>query len=94
LAGMADMFRNMGGGGGGMPDLGSLMNNPQFMAMAQQMMANGGLEQLMQNPLVADMMNNVQSGNMPSMEDVMANPSLRQLADQFGGGAGAGAGRR
>jgi small glutamine-rich tetratricopeptide repeat-containing protein alpha len=57
LAGMADMFRNMGGAGagGGMPDLSSLMGNPQFMTMAQQMMANGGLEQLMQNPSVANM---------------------------------------
>jgi small glutamine-rich tetratricopeptide repeat-containing protein alpha len=35
------------GGGGGMPDLASLMNNPMIMQMAQQMMANGGLESLM-----------------------------------------------
>lgn len=56
LGGMADMLRNMGGtGGGGMPDLGSLMNNPQLMAMAQQMAANGGLASLMQNPAVANM---------------------------------------
>ena len=55
LAGMADMFKSMGGNGGGMPDLGSLMNNPQFMTMAQQMMANGGIEKLMQNPSVSDM---------------------------------------
>lgn len=59
LGGMADMLRNMGGapggGGGGMPDLASLMNNPQLMAMAQQMAANGGLANLMQNPGVANM---------------------------------------
>lgn len=61
MSGMADMLRGMGGGagggggGGGMPDLASLMNNPQMMAMAQQMMANGGLAGLMQNPAVADM---------------------------------------
>ncbi|KAK0505819.1 putative stress-induced protein STI1 [Armillaria luteobubalina] len=80
LGGMADMFRNMGGGGGGgMPDLSSMMNNPQMMAMAQQMAANGGLANLMQNPALADMMSRVQSGNMPSMEELMANPSLRQL---------------
>jgi len=55
-AGMADMFRNMGGAaGGGMPDLASLMNNPMMMQMAQQMMANGGLERLMSNPNVANM---------------------------------------
>lgn len=56
LGGMADMFRNMGGGaGGGMPDLASLMNNPMMMQMAQQMMANGGLERLVSNPNVANM---------------------------------------
>jgi len=52
---MADMFSNMGGSGGGMPDLSTFMNNPQLMAMAQQMAANGGMEQLMQNPAVANM---------------------------------------
>ncbi|KAK0465437.1 putative stress-induced protein STI1 [Desarmillaria tabescens] len=86
FGGMADMLRNMGGGGGGMPDLASMMNNPQMMAMAQQMAANGGLANLMQNPALADMMSRVQSGNMPSMEEIMANPSLRQLAEQFGMG--------
>jgi small glutamine-rich tetratricopeptide repeat-containing protein alpha len=44
-----------GGPGGGMPDLGSLMNNPQLMAAAQQMAANGGLANLMQNPAIANM---------------------------------------
>lgn len=54
---MADMLRNIGGGGGagGMPDIASMMNNPQLMAMAQQMMANGGLESLMSNPAVSNM---------------------------------------
>lgn len=55
LGGMADMLRNMGGAGGGMPDLASIMSNPQLMAMAQQMAANGGLANLMQNPGVANM---------------------------------------
>ncbi|GLB36482.1 putative homodimerisation domain of SGTA [Lyophyllum shimeji] len=85
LAGMADMLRGMGGGAGGMPDIASLMNNPQLMAMAQQMAANGGLANLMQNPAVANMMNRVQSGDMPSMAELMNDPSLRELADQFTG---------
>ena len=57
LSGMADMLRGMGGGGpgGGNPDLAGLMNNPMMAQMAQQMMANGGLERLMQNPSVANM---------------------------------------
>ncbi|KAF5392487.1 hypothetical protein D9757_002204 [Collybiopsis confluens] len=81
---MAEMLRGMGGGGGGMPDIASMMNNPQMMAMAQQMMANGGLANLMQNPAVSDMMNRVQSGQMPSMDEIMSNPALRNLASQFG----------
>ena len=55
LGGMADMFRNAGGGGGGMPDIASMMNNPQLMAMAQQLMANGGMNSLLSNPAVANM---------------------------------------
>jgi small glutamine-rich tetratricopeptide repeat-containing protein alpha len=57
MGGMADMLRGMGGGdgAGGMPDIASMMNNPQLMAMAQQMMANGGLANLMSNPAVSNM---------------------------------------
>lgn len=95
------MLRNMGGAGrgGGMPDLASLMNNPQVMQMAQQLASNGGLANLMQNPAVANMvsylfvlglnemlilsslqqMNRVQSGDMPSMDELMSNPALRNL---------------
>jgi small glutamine-rich tetratricopeptide repeat-containing protein alpha len=88
LGGMADMMRNMGmGSGGGMPDLAGMMNNPQLMAMAQQMAANGGLANLMQNPTVADMMSRIQSGNMPSMDELLADPTMQELANQFGGGA-------
>jgi len=96
MGGLADMLAGMGGGAGGaggpagMPDLGSLMNNPMMMQMAQQMMANGGLERLMQNPAVAGMRDRVQSGGgMPSMADIMADPTLRDLASQFMGGGGA-----
>jgi len=61
--GMADILRNLNfggdadapGGGGGMPNIASLMNNPAMMQMAQQMMANGGMERLMSNPSVANM---------------------------------------
>lgn len=55
MGGLADMLGGMGGGGGGMPDVASLMQNPMLMQMAQQMMANGGLERMMQNPTVANM---------------------------------------
>ncbi|KAN0124954.1 hypothetical protein V8E52_001506 [Russula decolorans] len=97
LGGLADTLRNLGGGGaggagdaggaGGMPDLASMMNNPAMMQMAQQMMANGGLERVMSNPTVANMMNQMNSGgSLPSMQELMANPDLRSLANQFAGG--------
>ena len=62
LGGLADTLRNMGGAGGsGMPDIASMMNNPAMMQMAQQMMANGGLERLMSNPTVANMVSCIES---------------------------------
>ena len=55
LGGLASMLGGMGGGAGGMPDISGMMNNPGFMQMAQNMMANGGMERLMQNPAIAGM---------------------------------------
>ena len=52
MSALAGMF---GGGGGGMPDLASFMQNPQLMQMAQSMMADGGLERMMQNPTIRNM---------------------------------------
>jgi len=69
------------------------MNNPQVMQMAQQLASNGGLANLMQNPAVANMMNRVQTGDMPSMDELMSNPALRNLAGQFTGPNGGGEGR-
>lgn len=88
-AGLADALRNLGGAGagagaGGMPDLAGMMNNPAMMQMAQQMMANGGLERLMSNPAVANMMGRLNSGSgMPSMDELMSDPDLRNIASQF-----------
>ena len=48
-----------------MPDLSSIMSNPMFASMAQNLMSN------------PDMMNNL-----------MSNPRIRDMANQFGGGAG------
>ncbi|CAE6534051.1 unnamed protein product [Rhizoctonia solani] len=96
---MANLMGGMGGGGGGggaggaggTPDLASMLNNPQLMAMAQQMMANGGMDRLMQNPAIRNMASRAQSGGgMPSMADIMSDPSLRDLASNFMGGAGRG----
>lgn len=78
MGGMADMLRNMGGGGGGggggMPDLASLMGNPQIMTMAQQLAANGGLERLMQNPALADMVRTSTSAIAPSNKVILDEP--------------------
>ncbi|KAJ3558414.1 hypothetical protein NM688_g942 [Phlebia brevispora] len=68
------------GAPGGLPDLAGLMNNPMMMQMAQQLMQNGGMEQLMSNPSVQNMMNRVQSGGgMPSMAELMSDPTMRNL---------------
>lgn len=62
LSALAGMFGGGGagrGGGGGMPDLASLMQNPQLMQMAQSMMANGGLERMMQNPALRNVVRTI-----------------------------------
>jgi len=97
---MASMMGGLGGGagagagagrGGGMPDLASLMNNPAMMQMAQQMMANGGMDRLMSNPAIRNIAERAQSGGgMPSMAEIMADPQLREMASNFMGGAGRG----
>ncbi|WVO16185.1 hypothetical protein L204_103856 [Cryptococcus depauperatus] len=94
LGGMPDLASLAGalggGAGNGMPDLSSLMNNPQMMAMAQQMMSNGGLERLMQNPSIRNMAENMRNGGgMPDFGSLASDPSMRDLAQQFmGNGSG------
>jgi len=84
----SEILRSLrGDGSGGGPDLGSMMQNPMFMNMAQQLMQGGGLENLMRNPAISNMMNRVQSGDMPSMAELMSDPTLRDMASKFGGGA-------
>ena len=55
------MLAGLGGGGGGMPDIGGMMNNPGMMEMAQKMMqdpnAMAMAQKMMQDPnAMADMM--------------------------------------
>jgi len=95
LGGMAEMLQGMGGGGpggggaggGGLSDL---VNNPMMMQMAQQMMGNGGLERLMQNPSVANMVGHRHPMTLFSMEPCLLEPSLNRLTQmsrvQSGGG--------
>lgn len=79
-------------GGGGMPDLSSIMNNPQIAQMAQQMMSNPALANIMNSPGAQRLQENVRNGQMPSLGDIMSDPSLAELARSFMGGAGAGNG--
>lgn len=57
LSALAGMFGGGGGGGsGGGPDLSSIMNNPMFASMAQNLMSNpDAMNNLMQNPQVRQM---------------------------------------
>lgn len=91
LAGLANMF----GGGGGMPDLGSLLQNPQIAQMAQSLMSNpDALSGLMNNPQLRQMQESMRGGQMPNMSDLMNNPALQDMARNFmGGGAGGSGGR-
>ncbi|KAM0747548.1 TPR-like protein [Meredithblackwellia eburnea MCA 4105] len=80
-------------GAGGMPDLAGLMSNPAIMQMAQQMMANGGLEQMMNNPMIRQMMGGAGgAGGMPDINALMQDPTMRAMAERMGAGLGRGNG--
>lgn len=49
-------------GAGGMPDLGAMLNNPELMKMAQQMMNSGALNNMMKDPNMMNMMKNMMAG--------------------------------
>jgi len=112
LSALAGMFGGggAGGAGGGMPDLAGLMQNPMMRSMAQNLMQNPeALSGIMNNPMLRNMMGRGQGaeggaggqgGGIPDMSQIqqmMQDPAIAGLAQQFmggmGGGAGAGAGR-
>ena len=81
LAGLQQMMQGMGmggGGGGGLPPggLAGIMNNPQFMQMAQNMMQNPQMMQMAQN----------------MMQDPNAMAQAQQMMQGMGGGGGGGGG--
>ncbi|KAG6045681.1 hypothetical protein E4U39_002040 [Claviceps sp. Clav50 group G5] len=81
-----------GGGAGGMPDLGSIMSNPMFASMAQNLMSNPDLmSNLMSNPGLRDMANQFSSGGgMPDLSSLMSDPTIANMArNMMGGGGGA-----
>jgi small glutamine-rich tetratricopeptide repeat-containing protein alpha len=65
LSALAGMFGGggAGGAGGGMPDLSSIMSNPMFASMAQNLMSNPDMmNNLMSNPRIRDMANQFGAG--------------------------------
>ncbi|QLL35082.1 hypothetical protein HG536_0H04580 [Torulaspora globosa] len=87
--GFGDIASMLGNG------LGGLLNNPQLMQAAQQMMQNPQamqqMESLMQNPGIRQMAENFAQGNgAPNMSDLMNNPALREMAGNIFGGSGPG----
>ncbi|EDO17430.1 hypothetical protein Kpol_1037p26 [Vanderwaltozyma polyspora DSM 70294] len=92
MGGMPDFSSMLGGGG-----LGNLLNNPQLMQAAQQMMqdpeAMKQVESMMQNPSVKQMADQFSSGNgTPDFSALMNDPSIRDMAkNMFGNGGFQGA---
>jgi small glutamine-rich tetratricopeptide repeat-containing protein alpha len=65
LSALAGMFGGggAGGAGGGMPDLSSIMSNPMFASMAQNLMSNPEMmNNLMSNPRIREMANQFGAG--------------------------------
>ncbi|EHK49175.1 uncharacterized protein TrAtP1_000223 [Trichoderma atroviride] len=94
---LASMFGGGGGGGaggaGGMPDLSSIMSNPMFASMAQNLMSNPDLmNNLMSNPRLRDMASQFSNGGgMPDLSSIMSDPNIADLARNMMGGGGGGA---
>ncbi len=81
---LAGMFGGGAGGrGGGMPDFSSIMSNPMFASMAQNLMSNPDLmSNLMSNPRLREVANQFGSGGgggMPDMSALMSDPSIAEM---------------
>lgn len=86
LGNLASMFGGGGAGGaggqgGGMPDLGSIMSNPMFANMAQNLMGNPDLmNNLMSNPRLREMADRYTSGGgMPDLAGLMSDPAIGDM---------------
>ncbi|KAK3306460.1 uncharacterized protein B0T15DRAFT_527275 [Chaetomium strumarium] len=81
-----------GGAGGGLPDFGSIMNNPMFASMAQNLMSNPDLmANLMNNPRLREMADSFgRGGGMPDIGSLMSDPNIAEMAKNLMGGAGRG----
>ncbi|KAK0383004.1 hypothetical protein NLU13_8920 [Sarocladium strictum] len=92
LGSLASMFGGGGGAGGagGMPDLSSIMSNPMFASMAQNLMSNPDMmNNLMSNPRLRQMAESFGSGGgMPDLGSLMNDPNIADMARNMMGGAG------
>ena len=84
LSDLAGMFGGGAGGapgGGGMPDFASIMNNPMFASMAQNLMSNPDMMQnLMSNPRLREMAESFGGGGgMPDINSLMSDPSIAEM---------------
>ncbi|PFH57272.1 hypothetical protein XA68_15295 [Ophiocordyceps unilateralis] len=88
--------------GGGMPDFGSIMNNPMFASMAQNLMSNPDLmSSLMSNPRLREMADSLGAGagagggggGMPDFSSLMSDPNIADMARNLMGGANPGQNR-
>ncbi|CCF60648.1 hypothetical protein KAFR_0L00410 [Kazachstania africana CBS 2517] len=82
--GFPDMSSMLGGG------LNGLLNNPQLMQAAQQMMSDPNamskIQSMMQNPSIRQMAENFQNGNTPDFSQLMNDPNIKDMAKNFFGG--------
>ncbi|KAL0478789.1 glutamine-rich tetratricopeptide repeat-containing protein [Acrasis kona] len=84
--GMPDLSSLLGGAGGagGMPDIGSLLSNPNFMNTVTQMMQQPGVQEMMSN-MMQNMGFNAGAGmgqnegdHRAAMEKILSEPEVRQ----------------
>ncbi|KAF4585384.1 TPR Domain containing protein [Ophiocordyceps camponoti-floridani] len=80
----------------GMPDFGSIMSNPMFASMAQNLMSNPDLmSSLMSNPRLREMADSFGAGGaggggMPDIGSLMSDPNIADMARNLMGGANPG----
>jgi len=84
LGDLAGMFggggAGRGAGPGGVPDLSSIMSNPMFASMAQNLMSNPDLmSNLMSNPRLREMANQFGGGGMPDLSALMSDPNIADM---------------
>ncbi|KAI5286085.1 hypothetical protein KEM54_000075, partial [Ascosphaera aggregata] len=82
-AGGAGAGAGGGGGAGGFPDLGSIMSNPMFASMAQNLMSNPDMmSNLMNNPRLRDLANRFgggSGGGAPDLSSLLNDPSVAEM---------------